>query len=401
MKEQQMPLTNKKVIIGVTGGIACYKALDVISFLKKNDVEVKVIMTENAMQFVSPLTFQSLSQNKVATGMFDKISEFEIEHISLSHWADLIAIVPATANIIGKVANGIADDLLSTTIMAANCPVLFAPAMNTNMYNNSIVQNNIAKLKECGYSFVEPASGRLACGDIGIGKLQDTSIISQVIMCNLYKDKDLKGKKIIVTAGPTLSPIDPVRFISNNSTGKMGYAIAEEARDRGADVTLISGPTSLKSVYGVKTINVKTNEEMLKEILKIYDSADIVVKAAAVADYKVKNYSQEKIKKKDSDLVLTFERDNDILKILGEKKKNQILVGFAAESNDLIENAKSKLYNKNLDMIVANNIKGENTAFGSENNTVTIIDKDGHQFNLKTMSKRDVAKNIFDFIERR
>ncbi|GKX66253.1 bifunctional phosphopantothenoylcysteine decarboxylase/phosphopantothenate--cysteine ligase CoaBC [Inconstantimicrobium mannanitabidum] len=394
-------MENKKVVIGVSGGIAVYKALDVISTLRKNNVEVKVIMTESATEFVSPLTFQSLSQNLVAVDMFAEPKAFEIQHISLAQWSDLMIIVPATANIIGKVANGIADDMLSTTIMASTAPVLFVPAMNTHMYENKIVQDNIKKLQDYGYEFIEPAEGRLACGDIGKGKLPDTALISEIILSKLYPIKDMVGQNVLVTAGPTVSPIDPVRFISNNSSGKMGYAIAEEARDRGANVVLISGPTSLKPPVGVEVISVKTNGEMYNEVLSRYDSQDIVIKAAAVADYKVEEYSTRKIKKSSSDLQLKFVRDNDILKTLGDKKQHQILVGFAAESNDIIENAIGKIERKNLDYIVANDITAKDTGFESNYNKVIIIDKTGKQISLDKMSKRKVAKNLFDEIKRR
>lgn len=284
-----------KVLVGVTGGIAAYKALDVISALRKKGVEVKVMMTKNAAEFVSPLTFQSLCQNTVSVDMFEKISSYDIEHISLAHYPDVIAIIPATANVIGKVANGIADDLLSTVIMASDKKVIFAPAMNCNMYANPIVQNNIKKLKEYGYSFIEPQEGRLACGDIGMGKLQDTEVITDMIMSAIHPVKDLIGKKVLVTAGPTISKIDPVRFLSNHSSGKMGYEIARIARDRGADVTLISGPVSLKPVNNVEFIGVKTNQEMYDAVMERFDDVDIVIKAAAVADYKIEEYSQNKI----------------------------------------------------------------------------------------------------------
>ena len=387
------------VVLGVTGGIAVYKALDIVSILKKKNIDVHVIMTKAATEFVTPLSFQSLSQNMVVTDMFAEPKVFEIQHISLAQKADVMLIAPATANIIGKVANGIADDMLSTTIMATKAKVIFAPAMNTNMYENVIVQENIKKLKALGYEFIEPASGRLACGDIGTGKLQKTEIIAEKVLMELYDKKDLVNKKIIVTAGPTRANIDPVRFISNNSTGKMGYSIAEEARDRGAEVVLISGPSKLEPPYGVNFIKVNTNEEMLQEVLKHYDDADIVVKSAAVSDYKAKNYSHKKIKKTSGDLEITLTRDNDILKILGDNKKNQILVGFAAESNDLIENAERKLKLKNLDYIVANDITAKDTGFASEDNKVTILTKDNRQIALEKMSKREVARKLFDIIE--
>ena len=391
----------KCVVVGVSGGVAVYKALDVISRLRKKDVEVHVIMTKSATEFVTPLSFQSLSQNMVITDMFAEPKAWEIQHISLAKKADLMLIVPATANIIGKVANGIADDMLSTTIMATKAPVVFCPAMNTNMYENPIVQRNISLLKELGYGFIEPASGRLACGDEGKGKLQDTEIIAEETLRRLHSTKDLLGKKVVVTAGPTMVPIDPVRILTNRSSGKMGYSIAEEARNRGAEVVLISGPTSLRKPNGIKVIDVKTNEDMFNAIKNEFEDADIVIKSAAVADYKAKNYSNEKIKKTGDDLNLIFERDRDILKTLGDMKKNQILVGFAAESSNLKENAKGKLERKNLDYIVANDISKPETGFASDENKVTIISKSGEEVSLEKMSKIEVAKNIFDIIKGR
>lgn len=391
-------METKTVVIGVTGGVAVYKALDVISRLRKKNIDVHVIMTESAGEFVNPLSFQSLSQNMVVTNMFDEPKHWEIQHISLAKKADLMLIVPATANIIGKVANGIADDMLSTTIMATHAPVVFAPAMNTNMYLNPIVQNNIEKLKNYGYKFIEPESGRLACGDVGSGKLADTELIADKVISMLYPIKDMAGKKVLVTAGPTWSLIDPVRFITNRSSGKMGYAIAEEARDRGAEVTLVSGPTSLKAPFGINTINITTNEEMLNEVLEHFNSQDIVIKAAAVADYKPVEYSQNKIKKASDELVLNFAKDTDILKKLGEIKQNQVLVGFAAESNDLISNAESKLKKKNLDYIVANDITSSDTGFQSSENRVTILTRKGEKLSLEKMSKREVAQKLFDII---
>ena len=391
----------KCVVVGVSGGVAVYKALDVISRLRKKDVEVHVIMTKSATEFVTPLSFQSLSQNMVITDMFAEPKAWEIQHISLAKKADLMLIVPATANIIGKVANGIADDMLSTTIMATKTPVVFCPAMNTNMYENPIVQRNISLLKELGYEFIEPASGRLACGDEGKGKLQDTEIIAEETLRRLHSTKDLLGKKVVVTAGPTMVPIDPVRILTNRSSGKMGYSIAEEARDRGAEVVLISGPTSLIKPNGIKVIDIKTNEDMFNAIKNEFKDADIVIKSAAVADYKAKNYSNEKIKKTGDDLNLIFERDRDILKTLGDMKENQILVGFAAESSNLKENAKCKLERKNLDYIVANDISKPETGFASDENKVTIISKSGEEVSLEKMSKREVAKNIFDIIKGR
>lgn len=390
---------SKCVVIGLTGGIAVYKALDVISALRKKDIEVHVIMTESASKFVNPLTFQSISQNMVVTDMFAEPKAWEIQHISLAQKADLMLIAPATANVIGKISNGIADDMLSTTVMATKAKVLIAPAMNTNMYQNPIVQNNISKLKDFGYKFIEPASGRLACGDIGIGKLADVNTIVERVIEELEdKEQDLLGKKVLVSAGPTIAPIDPVRYITNRSTGKMGYAIAKEARDRGAEVILVSGPTNLEPPKNVKIINIKTNEEMKKEILQNFKWADIVIKSAAVADYKPKEYSKEKIKKGEGDLNICLTRDNDILKFLGEIKTHQVLVGFAAESDNVLENAERKLKNKNLDFIVANDITSSDTGFGSEDNKVVILSKNNEKLELEKMSKKKVASNIFDMI---
>lgn len=391
-------MAKKSVVLGVCGGIAAYKALDVVSRLVKQNIEVDVIMTNSATKFVTPLSFQSLSANEVVVDMFNEPKYWEIQHISLAKKADLMVIVPATANVIGKVANGIADDMLSTTIMATKAPVIFAPAMNTNMYENPIVQNNIEKLKSFGYDFIEPCSGRLACGDTGRGKLEDTEVITECILSRLNESKDLKGKKVLVTAGPTIAKLDPVRFITNRSTGKMGYAIAEEARDRGANVVLVSGPTSLKKPYGVNIINVNTNEEMLNVVLENFHDSDIVIKSAAVADYKPKNYSNKKIKKGEGDLNIVFERDSDILKTLGDNKSNQILVGFAAESNDLLENAKEKLKRKNLDYIVANDITSNDTGFATDDNKVTIIGEDKSIVSLEKMCKKSVARELFNII---
>ena len=388
----------KCVVIGVTGGIAVYKALDVISALRKKDIDVHVIMTKSATEFVNPITFQSISQNMVVTNMFSEPKAWEIQHISLAQRADLMLIAPATANIIGKISNGIADDMLSTTIMATKAKVIFAPAMNTNMYENPITQGNIKRLKEYGYKFIEPASGRLACGDVGKGKLADVNTIVERVLSELNDvEQDLKGKKVLISAGPTVAPIDPVRYITNRSTGKMGYAIAEEAKSRGADVILVSGPTNLEKPANINTINIMTNEEMKNAIVDNFDWADIVIKSAAVADYKPKNYSDKKIKNGEGDLNLVLTRDNDILKYLGEIKSHQILVGFAAESNDVEENALKKIKSKNLDFIVANDITKSDTGFGSDDNKVIIMSKENKTY-LEKMSKREVAKNIFDLI---
>ena len=388
----------KNIVIGVCGGIAAYKALDVISSLKKKNINVNVIMTKSALEFVTPLSFQSLSQNIVVTDMFAEPKAWEIQHISLAKKADLMLIVPATANVIGKIANGIADDMLSTTIMATTAPVVFAPAMNTNMYKNPIVQENISKLKKLGYSFISPASGRLACGDVGEGKLADTNLISDMALSMLYDIKDMENKKVLITAGPTIAPIDPVRYISNRSTGKMGFALAEEARDRGAKVTLVCGPTSITPPFGVDFISVKTNQEMYDKVLEYFPTQDMVIKSAAVADYKPEQYSPIKIKKNENNLILSFIKDNDILMKLGELKKHQLLIGFAAESDNLIENAKTKLIKKNLDYIVANDISGTDIGFASDENKVFIFNKNGTSKQLDKMPKRLVARELFNLI---
>lgn len=388
----------KNVVLGVSGGIAVYKALEITSLLIKKDINVNVIMTENATKFVTPLSFQSLSQNVVACDTFQEPKVWEIQHISLAEKADVFLVAPATANIIGKVANGIADDMLSTTIMATKAKVIFAPAMNTNMYENPILQNNIIKLKSLGYEFIEPAEGRLACGAVGKGKLEKPEIIVDKVLMELNDKKDLKDKKVIVTAGPTVAPFDPVRFITNRSSGKMGYAIAKEARNRGAHVTLITGPSSLEVPNGIEVIKISTNEEMRKAVLDKFNDADIVVKSAAVADYKPKTYSTQKIKKGQGDFSLELTRDNDILKELGSLKNKQILVGFAAESQNLRENALGKLEKKNLDYIVANDITSSDTGFAAEDNKVIIFSKDKEEVNLDKMSKEKIAENLFDII---
>jgi phosphopantothenoylcysteine decarboxylase / phosphopantothenate---cysteine ligase len=390
-------MENKKtVVIGVCGGIAVYKVLDIVSALKKKDVNVCVIMTKAATEFVSPLSFQTMSQNLISTDMFVEPKAWEIQHISLAQKADVMLIVPATANFIGKVSNGIADDLLTTTVMATKAPVLIAPAMNTGMYTNSMLQENIARLKAHGYKFIDPAEGKLACGDMGIGKLADTDEICDYVMKEIYDIKDLKGKKVLVTAGPTLAAIDPVRFITNRSSGKMGYAIAEEAAYRGAEVVLVSGQTHIKPPYGVELVNIKTTEDMYNAVTSRFEEADIVIKAAAVADYKPKTYSDAKIKKASSELTIEFVKDLDILKKLGEMKTHQILVGFAAESHDLLQNAQGKLVKKNLDYIVANDIT--KTGFATDDNKVTILRREGDPIYFESMPKRNVARELFNVI---
>ena len=393
-------LKDKTVVIGVSGGIAVYKTLDVISRLKKLGVNVNVIMTKSATEFVTPLSFQSLSQNYVVCDMFEDPKTWDVEHISLAKRADVFLIAPATANVIGKIANGIADDMLTTTVMATKAKVLIAPAMNTNMYENPILQRNINTLKELGYNFVEPESGRLACGDTGKGKLASPETIVDEVVKLLSKDQDLKGKSIIVTAGPTIESIDPMRYITNRSTGKMGYSIAKEAIERGADVTLITGPTNLTPPQNLKKlVKIESAKDMYEAVLENLDENDVVIKSAAVADYKPKNYSNKKIKKSDDDLVIELDRNKDIAQEIGKIKNNKILVGFAAETNDLIENASLKIKKKNLDFIVANDLTKEGAGFGVDTNIVKIIDKEGNITEYPKMKKEEVANIILDKIK--
>lgn len=394
-------LKDKTVVIGVSGGIAVYKACDIVSRLKKLNANVHVIMTKSATEFVTPLTFQSLSQNYVVSDMFEEPKTWDVEHISLAKKADVFLIAPATANVIGKVANGICDDMLTTTVMATTGKILIAPAMNTNMYKNPILQKNINILKELGYNFVNPESGRLACGDMGEGKLASPEIIVNAVIDLLNnRDKDLQGKKIMITAGPTVESIDPVRYLTNRSTGKMGYAIAKMAADRGADVTLVSGPTNITPPANLKKlIRIQSAEEMYSAIINNFDENQVIIKSAAVADYKPKTYSDKKIKKSNDDLVIELDRNKDIAYELGKIKKDKILVGFAAETNDLIENAKGKVNKKNLDFIVANDLTEEGAGFGTDTNIVKIIDKEGNISKYPQMKKDEVANVILDKVK--
>lgn len=390
---------SKTVVLGVSGGIAAYKACDVVSRLRKENIQVNVIMTKHATEFVSALTFQSISQNPVAVEMFEPVTNWDIEHISLAKKADIFLIAPATANVIGKIANGIADDMLSTTVMATKAPVVIAPAMNTNMYENPVTQANIQKLKDLGYIFIEPGYGRLACGDLGPGKLAEPDLIVENIKFLLNKTDELKGKNVLVTAGPTQEAIDPVRYITNKSTGKMGYALAYQAALMGAKVTLVTGPTNIEIPFGIsEVIKIKSAGQMYEAVTSRFDEMDIVIKSAAVADYKPKNISDSKIKKSDSDLVLELDRNKDILFELGKLKTKQVLVGFAAETDDLIANAQKKLAKKNLDFIVANDLKQGGAGFAGDTNIAKLLFADGNIVELPIMTKNQLSKEIYDKI---
>ena len=394
---------NKHILLGVTGGIACYKVLDVASKLRKLGYEINTIMTENACEFVAPLSFETITNNYVVTDTFARPHKWEVEHIALAKKTDLILIAPATANMIGKVAHGIADDMLSTTIMAAKCPVVFAPAMNTAMYENAIVQENIAYLKEKGYLFIEPDKGWLACGDLGTGKLPTPEVLVDHVTRILEdqreqeeKIQDLKDKHILITAGPTIEAIDPMRYITNHSSGKMGYAIAKDAVRRGAKVILVSGMTQLECPEGVERIEVKSARDMYVAVHEHFEWADVVIKTAAVADYRPKEISEHKIKKENSNLILELVPNPDILQSLGEKKTHQILVGFAAETQNVLEYAKKKIARKNLDFIVANNIAETGAGFKGDTNIGTIIESDGTVTAYPQMTKEALGNVILD-----
>lgn len=391
-------LRDKTIVLGVTGGIAVYKAVDLVSRLKKLNANVEVIMTKGATEFVTPLTFQTMSGNIVHREIFNEIKDYNVEHISLAQKSDIILIAPATANTIGKIANGIADNLLTTTVMASTSKVIFAPAMNTMMYQNPIVKENIEKLKKLGYEFIQPGVGLLACGDYGEGKMAEPADIVEYIISSFVK-KDLIGKKVIVTAGPTIEPLDPVRHMTNHSSGKMGYSIAKEAMDRGAAVILISGPTSLTPPKGVSLVRINTTEEMLNAVDKYFDSSDVLIKSAAPVDYRPETISTIKIKKKENEkdeLNIRYIKNPDIAAHFGAQKKNQIMVGFAAETNNVYEYALAKLKKKNLDFIVANDVTEEGAGFNIDTNIVTIIDKNGTQVKYPMMDKKKVARLILD-----
>lgn len=391
-------LAQKKILLGVCGGIAAYKAVEVVSRLKKLGAEVKVIMTQSATKFVTPLTFREMSKNPVTTSMWSEVAVYNVEHIALATWADVVLVAPATANIIAKLANGIADDMLTTTILATKAPIILCPAMNTNMYENQVTQNNLSKVQDLDMHVINTCSGLMACGTSGLGRLPEPVDIVKELSSFFEQKQSMKDIKVLVTAGGTNEPIDPVRFIGNRSSGKMGYAIAAEAVKRGAKVVLVSGASNLNVPSGVTFYKVETARDMRDAVLKEYDDTDVVIKAAAVADYRVENSANQKIKKKDDVLSLNLVKNPDILKELGKLKKKQYLVGFAAETNDLIDNAKAKIKNKSLDMIVANDVSLPEAGFNYDTNIVKFIYPDGSIVSLEKMSKQAIAEKLLDDI---
>ena len=390
-------LKGKTVVLGVTGSIAAYKIANLASALKKLEADVHVIMTKNATNFINPITFETLTNNRCLVDTFDRDFEFSVEHVSIADKADVFMVAPATANVIGKIAGGIADDMLTTTIMACKCKKIIAPAMNTNMFENPIVQDNIEKLKKYDYEIIDPATGYLACGDTGKGKMPEPEELLEYILKEVAFDKDLEGKNVLITAGPTKEAIDPVRFISNHSTGTMGYALAKNAMRRGANVTLVTGPTSIDKPMFVDVVEVTSADEMYNAVDKVFDEQDIVIMSAAVADYKPKNQAKEKIKKSDNSVIIELEENKDILFEMSKRKKNQFLVGFAMETENMVENSRHKLEQKNLDMICANNLKVEGAGFGAGTNVVTLITKDSEE-KLEKASKDNVSSQIIDRI---
>lgn len=388
-------LEGKNILVGVTGGIAAYKVADVVSRLNKLNANVKVIMSEAATEFITPLTFQTLSHNQVHVDLFTEPKTWDVEHISLAQWSDMVLIAPATANTIGKVANGICDNMLTTVLMATKAKVVFAPAMNTNMYLNPIVQDNIEKLRRLGYEFISPCKGVLACGTYGTGKMEEPIEIVKYIS-DSFRDGDLKDKKIIITAGPTIEPLDPVRYMTNYSSGKMGYSLAIEARNRGAEVILISGPTNLEKPKDIKVIDINTTMEMLNAIEDEFEDCHVLIKSAAPLDYKPKIVSKSKIKKNSDTLKLEFEKNPDIAMHFGEKKGNKIMVGFAAETDNVINNATEKLKKKKFDFIVANDVSKKGAGFKTDTNIVSIIDKSGNINEYPLMSKAELSSVIID-----
>lgn len=388
-------LQGKTVLLGVTGGIAAYKMPNVARMLKKMHCNVHVLMTENATNFITPTTFETLTGNKCLIDTFDRNFEFSVEHVALAKQADLVLIAPATANVIGKIANGIADDMLTTTVMACTCKTLVAPAMNHNMYHNSIVQENLEKLKRHGYEIIDPVCGMLANGDTGDGKLPSEETLVEYVIRELAFEKDMRGMKVLVTAGPTQEAIDPVRFITNHSTGKMGYAIAKMAMLRGAEVTLVSGPVALRQPMFVKVVPVISAEDMYQAVLARAEEQDMIIKAAAVADYRPAETANEKIKKTETEAQLKLEKTTDILAELGKHKGNTILCGFSMETEHMLENSRKKLEKKNLDMIAANNLKQEGAGFGTNTNVLTLITKEGER-QLDLMSKEEAANCLLE-----
>lgn len=393
-----MNLKGKTVLIGVTGSIAAYKMANVVSALIKKGANVHVLMTKNATNFINPITFETLTGNKCIVDTFDRNFQYNVEHVSLAKQADVVLVAPATANVIGKLANGIADDMLTTTVMACTCPILVSPAMNTNMYNNKIVQDNMRKLENYGYTMIEPDSGRLACGDVGAGKLPGEDILIKNVERYLCPVQDMAGLNMLVTAGPTVEAIDPVRYITNHSTGKMGYAIANAAAARGASVTLVSGPVMIKAAPAVSVVDVVSADDMFNTVRECMDSQDIIIKAAAVADYTPEVTADNKIKKSDDDMSLKLKRTQDILKYIGEnKRENQFVCGFSMETEKLEENSRAKLIKKNVDMIAANNLKVEGAGFGVDTNVITLITRDD-TIELPIMSKVEAADEILNKI---
>ncbi|HUV05673.1 MAG TPA: bifunctional phosphopantothenoylcysteine decarboxylase/phosphopantothenate--cysteine ligase CoaBC [Armatimonadota bacterium] len=395
-----MTLSGKTIVLGVTGGIAAYKAVEICSTLVQSGACVYVVMTEHATQFVGPVTFRALTENQVITGLWDEPHEYEIAHVSLSDKADLFLIAPATANILGKIASGVADDMLSTMVMATRAPVVLAPAMNCKMWENPIVRANVERLESLGYAFVGPEVGRLACGEEGVGRLAATERIVQAVIECLERKHDLDGVPILVTAGPTQEPIDPVRFIANRSSGKMGYAIAGAAAERGAKVVLVSGPTSLPAPSSANLIRVQTAAEMLQAVLKRLADVRVVIGAAAVADYAPRSPGKGKMKKSDAGLTLELMPTKDIMAEVGRRKEGRVLVGFAAETQNLVENAKAKLHAKNLDLIVANDVSKPGIGFGADFNEVTIVDKSGGVEQLPRLPKIQIAHQILDSVKK-
>lgn len=392
-------LNGKKIVLGVTGGIAAYKAIALTSKLTQKGAIVKVILTENAQKFVTPLSFQAISRQPVYTDTFNEEDPKYIAHIELADWADFFVIAPATAHTIGKIANGLGDDMLTTTLLATTAPVYVAPAMNVHMYENKLVQTNMQRLVEVGYHFIEPGDGYLACGYVGKGRLEEPEEIVQVLENHQKRNFRLQGKRILVSAGPTREPVDPVRFFTNHSSGKMGYSIAETAADLGAEVHLVSGPVDLAKPAHVNVYPVETAEDMYERMMELYGEMDIVIKAAAVADYRPVETHQQKMKKQASALSIEMERTKDILKELGQRKQHQFLVGFAAETNDIKKYGQDKLKKKNLDAIVINDVSKKDIGFHSDHNAVTILTKSGKELNIPKLTKKEIAKQLLELID--